>query len=474
MATEPLKTNLPLRVEAERRLARIATVDTLAFCNLYRPQVVHPKRGSVVFVPYPKQAEVLRSLDAGESALIHKSRQTGMTTSLMIQRLRACLVPNTTHLIVSAKAHLAAGLIEIAKHAAQTCDPKFPTAITTDNQLELAFANGSRIVGESSTPESGRSYAVTSALLDEVRALAWPKETWQSLAPTATHGGSLCMVSTPDIEGSFFHEHWLRVSSGLTPWAYHVVHWRDWPGRTDEWAEKTRADLGLTKLEWQQEFELEWGSILSAIFSAESIALATGLGGEPWEPSRLPTHAIGGDIAKGGSGRDSSVLIALDTTSEPFHIVAAEDVGELSAPALQAKIDEWAQTRKATPWLDCTGIGWGVVSNLTSPAVGVNFTGGTAVTPADLGWNIPRDKLLSNLALGMEKGRLAIQPEQSEIIASLRSAQKEKRKGLFVDWLDALALAYWSATNQGGFLFSVPQYREDEDEVRVRSAMDMV
>lgn len=423
-----------------------ANHDTSTFCKVYRPQVVLPGKGSVIFVPYPRQREVFASLDAGESGLIFKSRQTGMTTTIMLQRLRSCLVPNTSHLIVSAKAGLAGELIDIARHAARTCDPPFPLRITTDNQLEFGFSNGSRIVGEASTPESGRTYAVTTATLDEVRALAWPQETWQSLAPTVTHGGALCMVSTPDIEGSFFYRHWLEVSSGLTPWAYHVVHWQDWPGRTDEWAETTREKLRLTRHEWQQEFELEWGSIASAIFSAESIALATRLGAEPWLPSERPTHAIGGDIAMGGAGRDASVLVTLDTTSEPFRVAAAEDLGELSAVALQARIEERARERNAKPWLDCTGIGWGVVSNLSCPAVGVNFTGGTAVTKADLGWNVPREKLLSHLALGLEKGKVAIPPGQAEIIASLRSAQREKRKGLFVDWLDALALAYWAAT----------------------------
>ena len=164
------------------------------------------------------------------------------------------------------------------------------------------------------------------------------------------------------------------------------------------------------------------------------------------KPVFVDRDGVSQDQAKGGAKRDSSVLVALDVRREPFVLADAEDLGKRSATGLEEEIEVWARRYNCKPWVDCTGIGWGIVGNLEVPAVGVNFTSGRAVTEDDLGFNVPREKLLSNLAYGLEHDMLAIPEECQPIILALTTAQHEKGKGLYVDWLDALALAFWSAT----------------------------
>jgi hypothetical protein len=414
---------LPTAKEAELAIAQAAFDEacrsTVAFVELYSPKVPVPGIGLVEYVPYPKQVALLNDLDAGRSALAFKSRQTGISTTVMIQRLRACLEPNRTHLVVSAKRELAAELISIARTAALNCTPPFPLKITTDNANELGFENESRIVGEASTKETGRTYAVDSALLDEVRSLLYPDDMWQSLAPTTTHGGSICMVSTPDIEGSFYHSHWYDVSNGLSEWGYHKIHWRDWPDRTEDWANETRKRLKFTAQQWDQEYELEWGSVGDAVFSKESVDLAVRLGQESYEPPATwgKGHAaIGGDLS--GGGRAETVVLVLDKRKRPCRVIDVRHD------------DKWA----------------GVVSSLDIPKFGVFFTGGEKVNTTNKREpNIPRDKLYGHLAYDVEQGMVAVPEKFQPLILAMRSLTWAKT-GQYLDHVDALALAYWGAT----------------------------
>ena len=431
-----------------RLLLEKAKYDTATFCRVYRPSVLHPARGLILYSPFPKQQALLADLDAGKSALVFKSRQTGITTSAMVQRLRACLEPGTTHVVVSKNQDEARKLIRRARRAMETCDPSFPLKVKEgrDNTLELGFENESSIIGLAPTEEGGRAEAATTVLLDEVRSLPWPDALWQSLGPALTHGASVCMVSTPDIEGSFYHQHWTTTSSGQTPWAYHVVHWRDWPGRDEEWAEQKRAELQFTQQMWDQEYELKWGSLADALFSAEGIELALRLGTVAWMPP-VPVHAgmfaAGGDLS--GGGRAETVLLALDIRQKPFRVCEVRHSPSWTAPRQADEIVKFAQDFAVVPWLDRTGVGWGIAGNVSVPKVGVAFTGGREVTGTAAEPNIPRERLMQHLAWGMEQGHVAIPAEQQDLVIGLR-ASTLKGKGVNSDHVDALALAYWGAT----------------------------
>lgn len=468
-------------MELERRAYEGAAKDTVTFCRVHRPKVLHPKRGLVTFVPYPYEETLLNHLDAGGSTLAHKPRQTGISTTVMIQRLRMCLEGPGVHLIVSAKAGLAAELIKRARTAATTCDPPFPLKIVTDNAMELAFDNGARIVGEGSTPDTGRTHAATSVVLDEVRALPYPDEMWQSLAPTVTEGLSIVMISTPDIQGSFYHGHWENAQAS-DAWDYHEVRWQEHPEHDDAWAAETKERLNLTDAQWGNEYDLEWGHVGDAVFNKAAMEQVTSLGKRQhilpaeWHPGYA---AIGGDLS--GGGRAETVVLALDCREKPFHVVNVDHSDRWSAAQQRSHIVSAHETYNATPYLDRTGVGWAIISDLDIPNVGVLFTGGDAITePPAGGINVPRGKLYANAAYMAEQGQVAVSEEQfPELVVGMRSITWEKT-GQHLDQVDALVLALWGATRgkPSGVAFSTPDYASEEaaqeDERQPRSAMDLI
>ena len=184
------------------------------------------------------------------------------------------------------------------------------------------------------------------------------------------------------------------------------------------------------------------------MFRSEHIARAQELGEAHWVRSDTSRFAIGGDLA--GSGRDYSVLLAIDTTAAPARIVDVRAWEVLPAPLLQQEIANFADLYDADPWLDRTGIGWGIAQNVERRVVGVAFTGGTAETGTRNEPNIPRTKLITNLVLALEQGQLAIPAQWQEVLLGLRSYRWEKRKARYADHVDALALAWWSASRVNG------------------------
>jgi hypothetical protein len=156
-------------------------------------------------------------------------------------------------------------------------------------------------------------------------------------------------------------------------------------------------------------------------------------------------HAIGGDLA--GAGRAATVLVALALNGDSARVVDVQAWETEPAPILQAGIEDFAKRHGATPWLDRTGIGWGIIGNLSCPAVGVQFTGGNAITQVNAReWNVSRERLIGHLVLGLENGQIDVPRANQELVLGLRSYRWDKRKGRYADYVDALALAWWSAT----------------------------
>jgi len=135
------------------------------------------------------------------------------------------------------------------------------------------------------------------------------------------------------------------------------------------------------------------------------------------------------------------------------------------APAgvIQDNVERLAHEYGVRPWLDRTGIGWGVIENLSCPSTGVLFTKGNAVSGNSSSPNVPVSQLINNLVLGLEHGQIAIPAQYAELLLGLRAyrwKQAYGRKGRGADWVDALALAWWSFTRaQSASMIAKPKPR---------------
>jgi hypothetical protein len=157
------------------------------------------------------------------------------------------------------------------------------------------------------------------------------------------------------------------------------------------------------------------------------------------------THAQGCDPS--GEGDDCSVIVTLDCGRRPYRVIDVRSWEALPAPKLQSEIERAAgEFGVQRPWVFRTGLGWALVDNLQIPVIAPSETGGREVTGNWEKPNIPRTRLINNLVHGLENELLAIPRQWQELIMGLRTFSWDKRKGRNIDYVDALMLAYWSAT----------------------------
>jgi hypothetical protein len=418
---------------------------TQEFVALYQPEVLHPLRGTIVCEPYAYQTDLWECLDRGNRAVALKARQIGLSTAWELYGVRRCTRhPNVTAVILADKQDTAKDRIREARHAYLTCKatpPNWP-ALTTENTLELGWANGSRLRAIASSQNPGRGIPASDLLLDEFAFWPWQAEMWAAIRPTIARGGNAAIISTPLMEGDLFHDRWLQAQGEGHGWTPFKLDWRECPEYGDEWAAQEQQDY--TDAEWRREFECEFGHASDAVFGPQHIDRAIELGASaeavaPW--------TVGGDLA--GAGRDETVLLALGEAADIACVGEAWASASSPAPVQQAKIEDFAARFDTAPWLDRTGVGWGIAQNCNCKVIGVQFTSGNAVTGERDEPNIPVQKLITNLVLGIEQGKLAIPAKYGQLILGLRAYRwkpPQGKKSRNADWVDALSLAWWART----------------------------
>ena len=435
------------RQEAIDRLFEEASRNTAAFADLFQPRIADKLRGMIPFVPYGYQVELSDQLDRGGKVIVLKSRQIGISTTIMVQKLRRAIFDGATVLVVSRNEEAAKELVKMAQDAWDNL--RFPTGVvqTTKNTLEIGFSNGGRIKAIPSSKNAGRVMSASDLVIDEAAFLPWQEEMWRGIRPTVTHGFSIVVVSTPDMEGDLFSRLWEEAQDPESDWRYHEWPWRTCPVYDDEWYAVNRPDY--TAADWAQEYECKFGSASDAVFLkvyiGAAIALSKGAVYEAPDPIGFDAFAQGVDVS--GEGRDCSVITTIDIREGPFWLVDVRSWEVLPAHLLEAEVEKAAHDfGDVEPWIDRTGLGWGITQHLDIPLRAVAFTSGTNVGGTPTEPNIPRTVLINNLVLGLESGNVRIPIEFQQTIRGLRSYRWSKKRGTDVDFVDSLALAYWGGS----------------------------
>ena len=429
---------------------------TSSFVRTYRPTARHQLEGSRPFNPYSYQEDLWDALDRGRRVCVLKARQIGISFAWLAYAIRVCrAVENALCIVISDKKDSSEERLKDAVSIERSLHGPFPEdfpTLVSGTAASLKWSNGSVLKAIASSKNPGRGEAATALLLDEFAFWPWQETMWSGIRPTISRGGAVAIVSTPLMEGDLFHERWVQAQNPVNGWVPFNLPWQSCPEYNDDWANAERRDY--SDAQWFAEYCCEFGRASDAVFRPEHLEAAKTSGSQPYKRHDISTFAIGGDLA--GAGRDQTVFVVLDITDRQFRVVDAWAKEFEPAPTIQRKVKELAEKYQCIPWLDRTGIGWGIVQNVDVPAVGVHFTGGTNVSGEFPEINIPAERLISNLVLGLEKRHIVIPPEYGELILGL-SAYRWKRiaggKARYADWVDALSLAYWSATegfpNQG-------------------------
>lgn len=430
---------------AIRMLIERAPHDTLSWSILHRPTVASPAGRRVVYDPYDYQINVLRSLDEDRNCIVLKSRQVGISVTSQVHLCSRVQRGGQSILVVSINQDESRDYLRKFKRTYSSCSPPPDVVPVYDNVDRIEFSNGSVIEATTSSKTTGRGGTYGLVIMDEVESLPNADDMWASIGPTISRGGSVCMISTPGLEGSLFHRMWMDAEAN--GWDAHRIDWRMCPDYGDEWYAEMRSRYSANQ--WASEFECEWGRTGDALFSPESINASLSefrrLYPFGFQPTKDSSFRMGVDLA--GSGSDRTVIVVLDDSVDPAALVTVRVIDDAPAPVQQAVIREMMQEYPCVPWIDRTGLGWGVFGNLGADAVGVAFTAGDRPhhVPRTRNWNVPRDMMISELALGLESGSLLIPESSVDLVTGLRGASAEKAASPNADHVDALMLAWWSS-----------------------------
>jgi hypothetical protein len=168
-------------------------------------------------------------------------------------------VPDATILIAAHKYLGAQEIMQRIRYAYELCPNHIRAGATSYNKGSLEFDNGSRIVSQTTTENTGRGMSITLLYLDEF-AFVRPtiaKEFWTSITPTLSTGGKAIITSTPNSDEDQFAYIWKGANKvedefgnprpnglGINGFKAFRAFWREHPDRDDKWAEEQRSQLG--------------------------------------------------------------------------------------------------------------------------------------------------------------------------------------------------------------------------------------
>jgi hypothetical protein len=301
--------------------------------------IQHPVRGKMLYHPFEYQKRLINNYHRNRFSISLMPRQTGKSTSAAGYLLwYAMFVPDATILIAAHKYLGAQEIMQRIRYAYELCPNHIRAGATSYNKGSLEFDNGSRIVSQTTTENTGRGMSITLLYLDEF-AFVRPtiaKEFWTSITPTLSTGGKAIITSTPNSDEDQFAYIWkgankiedefgnLRPNGlGINGFKAFRAFWREHPDRDDKWAEEQRSQLGDERFrrEMDCDFVINDETLIAPIklLEIEGVEPIRKTGQVRWyrniEPDKMYIVALDPSLGTGGDPAAIQVFEA-DTTHQ--------------------------------------------------------------------------------------------------------------------------------------------------------------
>ena len=181
--------------------------------------IQHPIKGRLPFELYPFQENCIEDFLSYKYNIVLKSRQLGLSTTTSAYCLWMAMFRRDAEILIMATK------LEVAKNMVQKIRTTFKmlpawmlnlldlTEPEAESVKYLKFNNGSRITAIPTSPDAGRSYAVSLLIIDECALIENLEELWTGLRPTLSTGGRAIIFSTPKGK-NFFYQLWTNADTG--------------------------------------------------------------------------------------------------------------------------------------------------------------------------------------------------------------------------------------------------------------------
>jgi hypothetical protein len=287
--------------------------------------IQHPIRGRVLFDLYGYQKDTLNNFEEKDYNIILKGRQIGISTLVAGYSLWLMLFHNDKNvLVIATKQEVAKNLVTKVRYMHSNLPVWLRGNCVEDNKLSMRFANGSQIKAVASSPDAGRSEALSLLILDECAFIDAADLIWTSAQATLSTGGKAVLLSTPNGVGNFFHKMWQSAESKQNEFNPILLDWRVHPDRDQDWRERQTEILGEMQAaqEHDASFIFSGNTVISPdiiefykkSFMQEPIS-KQGFDGNLWiweYPTSTKSYIAAADVAR-GDGEDYSTIHIIDT-----------------------------------------------------------------------------------------------------------------------------------------------------------------
>jgi hypothetical protein len=219
--------------------------DPIHFMRKYC-MIQHPVRGKIPFQLFPFQEKTLTEFHHNRFNIILKSRQTGISTlSAGFALWKMLFNEDFNVLVIATKQEVAKNLVTKVRVMHELLPSWLKGSSLEDNKLSLRLANGSQIKAIASSPDAGRSEALSLLIFDEAAFIDDINEIWTSAQSTLSTGGSCIALSTPNGVGNWFHKTWVGAEEQTNPFIPIKLHWSVHPERDQKWRDLQSQLLGV-------------------------------------------------------------------------------------------------------------------------------------------------------------------------------------------------------------------------------------
>ena len=341
--------------------------------------IQHPVQGKLLYNPYEYQLGLMDSYHNYRFNINMMPRQTGKTTCASIYLAwYAMFVPDQTILVAAHKYTGAQEIMSRIRFVYESCPDHIRAGVTSYNKQSIEFENGSRIVAQTTTGNTGRGMSISLLYCDEF-AFVQPniaEEFWTSISPTLATGGRAIITSTPNSDEDTFATIWKLSQEkfdahgneqdlGTNGFHGFVAEWHEHPDRDEKWKEDEIGRIGEEKFrrEYGCEFLVFDETLINSIKLAtmEGKAPVLNMGQTRWykKPTSQFTYAIALDPSM-GTGGDNAAIQVFELPS--YEQVAEWQHNQTAIPGqirVLADICRYLEQETNNP----TGIYWSVENN---------------------------------------------------------------------------------------------------------------
>lgn len=324
--------------------------DPVYFMRNYA-RIQHPVRGLIPFETYPFQDDCVRSFEKHRFNIILKSRQLGLSTVTAAYAVwYAIFKKDKNILVIATKLPTAMNFIKKVKTILDGLPKWLVLTKYEPTKQSIPFANGSCITAIPTSPDAGRSEALSLLIVDEAAFIRDFEDIWTGLYPTISTGGSAIIISTPNGVGGTYYKLWTDATSQQNdfntinlPWWVHPEHDQSWFDKESKGFSKKRisqeflCDFISSGDTFLQPTEMDYlREMIDAPIRKEGPAHGVWIWVDPKPDQR---YVISADVSRGDSSDFSAFHVINVDTCE----VVAEYMGKIPPDKLADLLAEYGK-----------------------------------------------------------------------------------------------------------------------------------